>query len=154
MNQHLSQGSYDDDFKEWREDTYNQRFIEIELLLDELDKELETGTDVYGNYSQKHWDAERRRRENIKWGWDVQRRLRELIRWEREDLEWERKLRDRRKRAELKRNLLSESQDNREERQNGHRQPDRTRTGTVRRNRQHKRRSHKAHTIVPKAKEG
>lgn len=144
MSQYLAQGKYDDDFREWMEEAHYQRLIELELLLAELNDDT-TEEQGYIEPSSRAIEAERRRRADKKWQWDIQRRMRELIRWEREDLEWKWKL-ERRERY-TKSRLLGTDQEDQDTRQNGYRRLTGPQPGK-KKNRQHKKRSHRVRTDV------
>jgi len=155
MSQHLEQDKYDENFRSWREETHQQRLIELELLEESLNDDLleEEPYEDPEDMGPRQREILRDRRMNTRWQWDnqrrrwdIQRRIRELIRWEREDLEWEWKLKNRERYA-VPRFLRSTSNASQEAEQKGNQRPVRP-LPREKRNRQHKKRSHKGQAGV------
>lgn len=125
MIDYTAQDRYNDDFREWRKANQDHRLQEAEEVEEAL-SELEDKLNVdYLN--------EREKRELTEWKWKLERRLHDLIRWERDDLEWEWRLQRQMARRET-----------RVEGHSGYRQTTGLPGTGIRKNRQHKKRSHTA----------
>lgn len=143
MTQNWNQGEYNDDFKEWLEETRNLRHAEMSFLEAELQDEANEEIS-FESLTPRHREEIRLRHEDMRRIWDLERRLRELIRWEREDLEWEWKLKSRSR--QMGGNFYrSTSTEHQETKQNGDRRSINPQPG--KKNRQHRKRSHKARTV-------
>lgn len=118
MIDYSAQDRYDDDFREWRKRNQSYRSQEAESLEEALSK-----------LEDDPFTSEEKLREER---WILERRLHDLIRWERDDLEWEWKL----KRQEERKETRVGGYNNRYRRYTN---PPAT---GARKNRQHKKRSH------------
>lgn len=153
------------EFREWYKINHKLREEEterLELKLSEVEEELEQAEGARERkrlneekigwlyrrdepLNAGQWETERHYQGLWEWKWKIERRLRELIRWERDDLEWLGRL-EGRQRA-IDRAIDRANRGGHAEIPEGTRWPDRTRiAGTVRKNRQHKKRSIKGHT--------
>lgn len=125
MIDYTAQDRYDDDFREWRKTNQDHRLQEAEEVEKALSELEDTLNEDYLN--------ERERRELTEWKWRLERRLHDLIRWEHDNLEWEWRLKRQTARRET-----------RVEGHNGYRRPTELPATGIRKNRQHKKRSHTA----------